>query len=55
MMPGVFGPILFLLVHGSPSYGWRRAPAFLARAYPMVFAFEAPAVATGVPRRLPHP
>lgn len=49
MTLGRLGPILFLLVRGSMTYGWRGAPGFFACAYPVAFAFEAPAIATGFP------
>ena len=51
MMLGMLGLILFLLVHGSLTYGRRGALGFFASAYPVAFAFEAPAIATGPVRR----
>ncbi|MFF6809372.1 hypothetical protein ACFZAG_05695 [Streptomyces sp. NPDC012403] len=53
----MLGLILFLLVHDSMTYGWRGAPGFFAGAYPVAFAFEAPAprwAPSGDPRRPAH-
>lgn len=49
MTLGMLGLILFLLVHGSLTYGRRGALGFFACAYPVAFAFEALAIATGFP------
>ncbi len=45
----MLGLILFLLAHGSLTYGWRGVLGFFACAYPVAFAFEALAIATGFP------
>jgi uncharacterized membrane protein len=49
MMLGMLGLILFLLVHGSLTYGWRGVLGFFACAYAVAFAFEALSIATGFP------
>ncbi|MGH7290586.1 MAG: carotenoid biosynthesis protein, partial [Myxococcota bacterium] len=49
MMLSSAGLILFLLSHGSLTYGWRGAVGFLACVYSVAFAFEALSVAAGFP------
>jgi putative membrane protein len=49
MSLGMLGLILFLVVHGSLTYGLRGAVDFLLCVYPVAFAFEALAIATGFP------
>jgi uncharacterized membrane protein len=49
MALGMLGLILFLLAHGSLTHGWRGVLGFFACAYPVAFAFEALAIATGFP------
>jgi putative membrane protein len=49
MMLSSGGLLVFLLSHGSLTYGWRGAVGFLACVYPVAFAFEALSVATGFP------
>ena len=49
MALGMVGLILFLLAHGSLTYGRRGALGFFACAYPVAFALEALAIATGSP------
>lgn len=43
------GLIIFLLTHGSLTYGWRGAVGFSACVYTVAFALEALSVATGFP------
>jgi hypothetical protein len=45
----MLGLILFLLAHGSLTYGWRGVLGFFACAYPVAFALEALSIATGFP------
>jgi uncharacterized membrane protein len=49
MALGMVGLILFLLAHGSLTYGRRGVLGFFACAYAVAFAFEALAIATGFP------
>jgi putative membrane protein len=49
MMLSSGGLLVFLLTHGSLTYGWRGAVGFLACVYPVAFALEALSVATGFP------
>jgi uncharacterized membrane protein len=49
MVLGMLGLILFLVAHGGLTYGLRGVLLFFACAYPVAFAFEALAIATGFP------
>lgn len=49
MVLGMLGLILFLLAHGSLTYGRLGVLGFFACAYPVAFAFEALSIATGFP------